>query len=125
VRLEELEKQTRKQTVKDAHGTIIAAEKVGINADQLREMLVDANNWEGIIAVTKDLKAKIELEAMKAQVKADVKQDIGQALNHTGSNVMDSSSLSSSQSSATAGETNSPAKPLVETVVVTARAAAK
>ena len=79
----ELAKQTRKQAIKDAHATIIAAEKIEVNADQLREMLVDANNWDGIQRLTKDLKAKVELEAMKAQVKADIKQDMSQALNQT------------------------------------------
>jgi hypothetical protein len=46
MRLEDLERHIRKQTVKDAHGTIIMAEKIGINADQLREMLVEINNWD-------------------------------------------------------------------------------
>jgi hypothetical protein len=98
-RLEELEKQTRKQIIKDAHATIIAAEKMGTNADQLREMLVEGNNWDGMQTVTKDLKAKMELEAMKAQVKADIKQDMNQALNQTTNLTMEASGMLSKDAS--------------------------
>lgn len=100
------------------------AEKMGINSDQLREALVEVNNWDKIQAVTKDLKAKVELEAMKAQVKADIKQDISQALNQTTNQTgATSSMLSNDISSQTASETTNPTMPFVETVVVTARAA--
>lgn len=80
MRLVDLEKQAKNQTIKDAHATIILAEKMGINADSLREMLLEANNWARIQTVTKELKAKVETEARKAQVTADMKQDISQGL---------------------------------------------
>ncbi len=96
---------------------------MGISAEQLREMLLEINNWDSIQAVTKDLKAKVQLEAMKAQVKADVKQDISEALNQTANQINDTSSmLSTASSSKTLSETTRSMMPFVETVVVTARA---
>ncbi|KAF7511578.1 hypothetical protein GJ744_004166 [Endocarpon pusillum] len=122
-RLEDLQKQTRKQTVKEAHATIIKAEKMGINAELLREMLLEANNWDSIRAVTKDLKAKVEMEAVKAQVKADIQQDISQALNQTANQIDETTSTLSTESpSQTTSETTSWTMPFAETVVVTARA---
>jgi hypothetical protein len=117
VRLEELEKQTRKETVKEAHAAIIQAEKMGINTDQLREALVEVNNWDRIQAVTKDLKAKVELEAMKAQVKAEVKQDISQALHQTASQTDEASSTLSDSPTLPASETMTSAAPGLETAV--------
>lgn len=107
---------------------MIAAEKFGVNADHLREMLVEGNNWVGIQRVTKDLKATVELEAMKAQVKADIKQDMSQALNQTTNQTMGTASMMSQETSryTTAAieqtTTSSLPRPFVETVVVTARA---
>ncbi len=96
---------------------------MGINAEQLREMLSEANDWHSIQTVTKDLKAKVELEAMKAQVKADVKQDISEALNQTANQINETSSMLSTESSSrTLSETTRSMMPFVETVVVTARA---
>lgn len=96
---------------------------MGINAEQLREMLLEANNWDSIQAVTKDLKAKVELEAVKAQVKADVQQDISQALNQTATQINETTStLSTESSSQTMSGTTQSTMPFVETVVVTARA---
>lgn len=86
-------KQTRKQTIKDAHAAIIAAEKLGINTDHLREMLVDGSNWDGIQRLTNDLKANVEVEAVRAQVKADITQDMNQALNQTANDIMGSLSI--------------------------------
>jgi hypothetical protein len=124
MRLEDLEKQTKKETIKEAHAAIIAAEKIGVNADQLREMLVEVNNWDGIVTVTKDLKAKVELEAMKAQVKADIKQDMSQELNQTINQNSEASSMPEQDTwSRLNGDTASPTIPFVETVVVTAGAA--
>lgn len=86
-------------------------------------MLVEANDWDGIQTATKDLKAKVELEAMKAQVKADIKQDISQALNQTASdNTEISPTLSKGTSSLATAGTTSLTMPFVETMVVTARA---
>lgn len=122
--MEELKKQTRKDTIKEAHAAIIAAEKIGVNADQLREMLVEVNNWDGIVTVTKDLKATVELEAMKAQVKADIKQDMSQALNQTSNQNSEASSMPEQDTwSRSTSETASPTMPFMETVIVTARAA--
>ena len=105
---------------------MIAAEKIGVSADHLREMLVEGNNWAGIQRVTKDLKAKVELEAMKAQVKGDIKQDMGQALNQTTNRTMETPSMMSQETSSYTSTANVPtaslAMPFVETVVVTARA---
>jgi hypothetical protein len=123
MRLEDLERQTRKQTVKDAHATIIMAEKIGINADQLREMLVEINNWDRLQTATKDLKAKVELEAMKAQVKADSKQDISQALDQTGKQTMETSSMLNQDTFGQTASETSLSMPFVETVAATARAA--
>jgi hypothetical protein len=95
---------------------MIMAEKLGISTDQLREALIEASNWDMIQNLTKDLRAKVELEAMKAQVKADITQDISQAVNQTANQTMETSSL-------TASEATSLTIPFVETVVVTARAA--
>jgi hypothetical protein len=122
MRLEDLERQRRKQTVKDAHATIIMAEKIGINADQLREMLVEINNWDRLQTATKDLKAKVDLEAMKAQVKADIKQDISQALNQTGNQTMETSSILNQDTSGQTASETSLSMPFVETVAATARA---
>ena len=100
------------------------AEKIGINTDQLREVLVEASNWGRIQTLTKELKAKVDLEAMKAQVKADINQDISQALNQTVNQTVDNSEMPSPDlSSQTANGKTSPTAPFVETVVVTARAA--
>jgi long-subunit acyl-CoA synthetase (AMP-forming) len=105
VRLEELEKKRRKETVKEAHATIIQAEKLGLKTEPLREAVLEVNNWDRIQAVTKDLKAEVELEAVKAQVKADIKQDLSQALHQTAAasptDEDTSSTLSTSGSSST------------------------
>lgn len=120
MRLEDLEKQTKKQTVKDAHATIILAEKMGINADSLREMLLEANNWDRIQTVTRELKAKVETEARKTQVTADMKPDTSQGLSQTANQTVETANmLSKDTSSQTVTGTTSLTQPFVKTVVAT------
>jgi hypothetical protein len=113
VRLDELEKQRTKETVKEAHATIIQAEKLGLNTDQLREAVLEVNNWDRIQAVTKDLKAEVDLEEVKAQVKADIKQDLSQALHPTAATQTDDDATFNAVSSM-AGETTTHTTPGLE-----------
>lgn len=108
-----------KQTVKDAHVTIIMAEKVGVNADHLREMLIELKGWEEIQSMTKDLKTKVELEEMRAQVKADITQDMSQLINQTSNQTMDHSTRKDTVGQTT-GQTTSLEMPFVETMVAMA-----
>lgn len=115
VRLEELEKQRRKETVKEAHATIIQAEKLGLNTDQLREAVLEVNNWDRIQAVTKDLKAELELEAVKARVKADIKQDLSQALHQTAATNLTDDEIAGTLSSSGSGTSVQQQEPAGET----------
>lgn len=74
-RLRTVERETRKEAIKVAHAAIADAEKMGISTDYLRDMLVDASNWESIEVATKDLQGKVDLEKMKEKVIAEVQSE--------------------------------------------------
>ena len=61
-KFDEIEENTAKQTMAEAQTTIITAEKMGLTADHIRELLIGANDPNKIQEATHELQKTIEMK---------------------------------------------------------------